>query len=250
MVRLTTSQDGKKIVVYGDSLMKKLFIILIAIGILLFLAALAIPIVAEISGSLFLGDFYGPQDDRYYIINFTTETGIVLFKVFGAGIAVCGASGFIFNKVIQKNCSYDTTVVAVLFSINGGISLFSIYIFVFGCHFFTEPKNHPILYPASITLIILSFLAFCGLMYVYIRMRKGNMKLTGILFDLLLSIIFVGGFFVISVMIYDTASDIFHYFDFKEAIIKIINAGIFIAPIVLMLSVLFVGCFKQKRVNI
>lgn len=230
--------------------MKKVYIVLTAVGILLFLSALIIPIMAEFSGSLILGDFYGPQDDQYYIINSTTEEGTMLFKVFGAGIFACGVFGLIFNKAIHKNCSFDTTVVSVLFSVDGAVGLFGAYAFIFGCHFFTEPKNHPILYPASITLIILSFLAFCSLMCVYIRLRKKNAKIIGVLFDFLLSIIFVGGFFIIGIMLYDTTSEIFNYFVFKEAIIKIINTGVFIAPIALMLSALFVGYFKQKRVNV
>lgn len=228
---------------------KKVFLIFAFVGILLLLIGFTLPIIAEGSGCLLLGDFYGPIDNEYYLISTITEFGIEAFKIFGIGMCIYGAFGSIFNKTIKKHCHIKTTVTAMYISIDIGFALFSLFMFVFGCHFFTEPKNHPIRYPASISFMIVSFLMFCGLIYIYIRFRKEQKSIVGVLIDVGTAIVFAGGFFLNFYMLYSVVSDVFHYYDIlpEEMAKEIINAGLFILPIAVIFIVVPTVIFLDTK---
>ncbi len=214
---------------------KKVLLLFTSIGILLFAAGFTLPTITEWSNCLFLGDVNG------------AEFGIKAFKFFGVGAFVCGIIGLIFNSAVKKHCNIKTTVIAMYISVVLGFALFSLFMFVFGCHFFTTPENHPIMYPASISFMILSFLAFCGLMYVYIRFRKEHKSFVGVLFDVLLSIAFIGGFFLTFYMVYFAIAEFFHYNDFVETIYKeLVSAGLFVIPIAAIFIVMPTAAFLKN----
>lgn len=221
---------------------KKALLVFTFIGILLFAIGFTLPAIARWSNCLFLGDVEGPisdEYDEYYVICDAAEFGIEAFKIFGVGAFVCGIIGLIFNGAVKKHCHIKTTVIAMYISVDLGFALFSIFMFVFGCHFLTTPENHPIMYPASIIFMALSLLIFCGLMYAYVRFRKEQKSFVGILFDVLLSMTFIGGFFLAFYMVYFAIAEFFHYNDFVETIYKeLVSTGLFLIPIVVIFLVM------------
>lgn len=226
---------------------KKSLMVFTFIGILLFVIGFTLPAIAEWSNFLLLGDVMGPIDDEYYVMCDTVEFGVETFKFFGVGAFVCGIVGLMFNKAVKKHCHIKTTVIAMYISADIGFGLFSLFMFIFGCHFFTTPENHPIMYPASIIFMVISLLIFCGLMYAYVKFRKEQKSFIGVLFDVLLSIAFIGGFFLMFYIVYFALAEVFNYYDFFEIIYKeLLSAGLFLIPIVAIFLVMPAVAFLKN----
>ena len=83
----------------------------------------------------------------------------------------------------------------------GALGLVCVFIW-FSIVSFGEMSKHPIEYPVSVLLGIVCFFAFVVLIAVYLKLRKTNWSIKGLIIDILTSIIYLPTFFYIFSYIY------------------------------------------------
>lgn len=127
--------------------------------------------------------------------------------IIGLTIVVCAAFCLIFSKTVMNNCTLKTTAVSLGISFAGASGLycfFQWYIIVV----FHEMSKHPIRYPASIIIGLMSFAAFVFLIVLYFRLRKQTFSIKGILIDVATSLIAFLPFSIIITIISNFVSDV------------------------------------------
>lgn len=119
-----------------------------------------------------------------------------LLTIAGIDFFVCGIIGLIFNTYLSKICTLKTTVTALAISYVIGLGFWCCMSWI-SCFFLTTPDKHPVRYPASVILGGVCFIVFCILVCFYVKFRKINRTIKGIVVDLLLIIIYLPMFVVL-----------------------------------------------------
>ncbi len=118
--------------------------------------------------------------------------------LFGVALIVSALFCLIFSKTIKNNCNIKTTAFSFVLSAVGAAGLVCALLW-FSVVSFDEMSKHPIAYPVSIILGIVCFFAFIVLIAVYLKMRKKNWSIKGLIIDVLTSIIYLpSSFFLFS----------------------------------------------------
>ena len=127
--------------------------------------------------------------------------------IIGLTIVVCAAFCLIFSKTVMNNCTLKTTAVSLGISLAGLSGLYC-YLQWYSIVVFHEISRHPIRYPASIIIGLLSFAAFVFLIVLYFRLRKQKFSIKGILIDVATSLIVFLPFSIIITIISNFVSDV------------------------------------------
>ena len=119
----------------------------------------------------------------------------------GICLVISAVFCLIFSNTVKKYCNIKTSLISLGLSCVGAIGLVCVFIW-FSIVSFGEMSKHPIEYPVSVLLGIVCFFAFVVLIAVYLKLRKTNWSIKGLIIDILTSIIYLPTFFYIFSYIY------------------------------------------------
>ena len=120
---------------------------------------------------------------------------ILLLFVIGIVLFLSGAFCLLFTKTVINNCSLKTTILSLTVSLFSAIGLIC-FITWYSIVVFHEMSKRPIAHPTSITGGLISLTAVIIAIWFYIKLRKHDLKVKGIVIDILTSIIYLPLFFL------------------------------------------------------
>ena len=167
-------------------------------GLLLVLASVLVPIIklsiyTSQNGSI--GIIGGADGPTAIYLTFRLSGGrLPIALILGLTLFLCGGFCLVFKRVIISNCGLRTTALSLVISSFGASGLFCFFIW-YGIVAFHEMSMHPIAYPLSIIGGIFSLVALMITIILYIKSRKENLKIKGIILDIITSIITLPIFF-------------------------------------------------------
>lgn len=180
-------------------------------GLLLVLASVLVPIIklsnyTAQNGSVgIIGGADGPT--AIYITSHLLGGRLILTLILGLTLFLCGGFCLVFKRTVTNNCRLKTTALSLIISFFGasGLSCFFIWYSIVA---FLKMSMHPIAYPLSIIVGILSLIAFIIAIILYIKARKEHFKIKGIVVDIITSIITFPTFFLVCTEIYNLLQQI------------------------------------------
>lgn len=129
----------------------------------------------------------------------------LVLVLIGVAIIVPAAFCLIFSKTVKTHLRLSTSAVSLGLSAVGALGILCAFVWLITVAF-EGPSTHPVDYGVSILFGILSFFAFIILIGLYIKLRKANKSVKGIIIDVLTSIVYLPFFFYIFVCFYDKIS--------------------------------------------
>ena len=180
-------------------------------GLVLVLTSVLIPIIKFSNYTAQNGSIgiIGGADMPTLLFSLRYVLGGQLLYAFVLGLTLFLSGGFclVFKRVVINNCSLKTTALSLIISFFGasGLSCFFIWYSIVA---FLEMSMHPIAYPLSIIGGIFSLVAFIITIILYIKARKKNFKIKGIVVDIITSIITLPTFFLVCTEIYNLLQQI------------------------------------------
>ncbi len=151
-----------------------------------------------------IGIIGGADTPTYEFVVFRILNGWpVVTILFGSALIISALFCLIFSKTVKNNCSIKTTVLSLGLSAVGAAGLVCAFLW-FTIVSFGEMSKHPIEYPVSVLLGIISFLGFIVLIALYLKIRKTNWSIKGFIIDVLTSIIYLPTFFFVLSYMYNT----------------------------------------------
>lgn len=114
------------------------------------------------------------------------------------GISVVISSGFclLLSRTVSTHCNIKTSAISLGLSGTGALGVYCVLWWV-TLAAFGEASKHPVVYPVSIALGMLCFLAFILLVGLYFMVRRKNWSVIGVIIDVLTSILYLPSFFMI-----------------------------------------------------
>jgi len=183
--------------------LKRDLLIVFLSGVLLLTLSCITPIVycnsyAPDDGSM---GIIGGASSPAYIFVLTSLFDGLLFALALMGISLVLSSLFclFFSKTLKKHCSVKSSALALGLSGVGAFTWFTIVAF-------NERTKHPLSYPVSVLLGILSFFAFAVLTFLYFKERKTNWSIIGFFVDALTAIVYLPTFFFGFMWVYEIIS--------------------------------------------
>ena len=153
-----------------------------------------------------IGIIGGADTPTYEFVVFRILNGWPFVTIlFGSALIISALFCLIFSKTVKNNCSVKTTVLSLGLSAVGAAGLVCAFLW-FTIVSFGEMSKHPIEYPVSVLLGIISFLGFIVLIALYLKIRKTNWSIKGFIIDVLTSIIYLPTFFFAFSYLYNTLS--------------------------------------------
>lgn len=180
-------------------------------GLLLALTSVLVPIIklsnyTAQNGSIgIIGGADGPT--AIYLTSRLLGERLLFALILGLTLFLCGGFCLVFKRTVTNNCRLKTTALSLIISFFGasGLSCFLIWYSIVA---FLEMSMHPIAYPLSIIGGIFSLVAFIITIILYIKARKENFKIKGIVVDVITSIITLPIFFLVCIEIYNLLQQI------------------------------------------
>ncbi len=186
-------------------------LISLILGFLLIISSIVIPIIlisnyTASNGSV--GIIGGADSPTWFFLFYKLNGQFTLIPILGIILFLAGLFCLIFTKTVLQNCTIKSTSLALIISLFGssGFVCVLIWCVIIG---FDPISNHPISYPASIAGGVLSLLAFIISIVFYIKSRKRNLKLIGILIDVLTAALTLPFFIFLFIIIYNFLSSLF-----------------------------------------
>lgn len=179
-------------------------------GLLLALTSVLVPIIKLSNYTAQNGSvgIIGGADKPTLLFLLKYSDGHLLFAlILGLTLFLCGGFCLIFKRTVINNCRLKTTALSLIISFFGAAGLSCFFIW-YSIVVFYEMSMHPISYPLSIIGGILSLVAFIVTIILYIKARKENFKIKGIVIDILTSIITLPTFFLVCNEIYNLLQQI------------------------------------------
>lgn len=177
--------DGGKIITFKIS-----SIIATAVGSSILIFSIVVPIIMLIFDSkqdnATIGIIGGADAlttvSLFWTLMFTGDS----FRriLFGSTLLLIGVLGLIFRKTIFANCTFKSGLLTLSASFFGALALSSIG-FWYCLVAFAEKSYGPIGYPASIVVTFLSLFAVIISIVLYVKERKNNPRVKGIIIDVL-----------------------------------------------------------------
>ena len=138
----------------------------------------------------------GGADTPTYTLMLTKLFGGLPIVLIFLGVSLLLSSCFclLFPQTVKNYCNKNSTAISLALSAVSALALFCVFIW-FAIVTFNEMSKHPIEYPVSIFLGVLSFVAFVGLIFLYFKERKTNWSVKGIIIDVLTYAVYLPTFF-------------------------------------------------------
>ena len=191
---------------------RKYSCISLLIGAAITLASALLPMLSLSNGTVQSGsvEIIGGADVPTYAFLAHEIWGGVTIYTFTFGVTLMIASLFcvIFHKTVEKHCALKTTILSLSLSFVGTVGLVCLFTW-FSIVAFHEMSKHPISYPASLILGLLSFVLFIVLIMFYCEVRKKKFSVKGILVDIATSVLTLPLFFFICAKIFDILEQVF-----------------------------------------
>ncbi|MBE6797656.1 MAG: hypothetical protein E7531_04895 [Ruminococcaceae bacterium] len=148
------------------------------------------------ANSGYIGIIGGAEVPNYKLMLFFLLDSLP-FILISLGIALIVSAAFclLFQNAAKTHCNISTSIISAGLSAIGALGLIFVFLW-FSIVSFGEMSKHPIEYPLSILLGVFCLLAFFVLIIVYIKMRKSNWSIKGIIIDISTSIIYLPFFFL------------------------------------------------------
>ena len=187
--------------------LKRNALIILILGVLMSCLGFIAPIVywnnyTSQNGSI---GIIGGADAPTYTFMLSALFDGLPFVLILLGISLVVSAGFclIFSNAVKKHCNINTSVISLGLSGVGALGLVCAFLW-FSIVSFGEMSKHPIEYPVSVLLGIISFLGFIVLIALYLKIRKTNWSIKGFIIDVLTSIIYLPTFFFVLSYMYNT----------------------------------------------
>lgn len=193
--------------------LKKLSIIGLVVGALAILAGFGIPALTVLLSDLgghSIGIIGGADLPTFEFVFWREEICVTLVAL-GIPLVLTSLFCLIFPNFVRENFSIKTTALALGISATGCLGLWCV-LECLAILAFASPSEHPIAYPASIIVGVLSLILFIILFALYCKARKGEVKIVGIILDVLTGALFLPFFFLAEMEIIELARYIFHLF--------------------------------------
>ena len=171
-------------------------------GILLCALGLILPFIVlqNHSGTGIIG---GADAPTYEFLILHSMNGLPLcLMTFGIALIFSALFCLIFTKTLKANCSIKTTIISLGLSCVGAMGLVCVFTW-FVIVAFNETARYPIAYPVSIILGFVSFIAFLLLAALYLKERRKNWAVKGLIIDVLTSVIYLPSFFLLLACLLD-----------------------------------------------
>ncbi len=193
--------------------LKKFSIIGLVVGALAILAGFGIPaltvLLSELSGNKIA--IIGGADLPTFEYAFWREEICVALVALGIPLVLTSLFCLVFPNFVQKNFSVKTTAIALGLSATGCLGGYC-FITCLAIVGFGMMDESPISYPASIIAGVLALVLFLVLFVLYCKARKGEVKIVGIILDVLTGALFVPFFSLAEIAIIEVIRNIFHLF--------------------------------------
>ena len=196
--------------------LKKSSIIGLVVGALAILAGFGIPALTVLLSDLgghSIGIIGGADGPTAIFI-----TSHIFFKTFlgvltslGIPLVLISLFCLVFPNFVQKNFSIKTTAFALGLSATGCLGGYC-FITCLAIVGFGMMDESPVSYPASIIAGVLALVLFLVLFVLYCKARKGEVKIVGIILDVLTGALFVPFFSLAEIAIIEVIRNIFHLF--------------------------------------
>ena len=190
--------------------LKKFSIIGLVVGALAILAGFGIPALTVMLSDLG-GDIIGGADLPTFEFVFWREIICVTLVALGIPLVLISLFCLGFPNFVQKNFSVKTTAIALGLSATGCLGGYC-FITCLAIVGFGMMDESPISYPASIIAGVLALVLFLVLFVLYCKARKGEVKIVGIILDVLTGALFVPFFSLAEIAIIEVIRNIFHLF--------------------------------------
>ena len=86
----------------------------------------------------------------------------------------------LFSNTVKKHCNINTSTISLVLSGVGALGLVCVFVWI-SIVSFHEMSKHPIEYPISVFLGIVCFFTFIVLIIIYLKLRKTNWSIKGIM---------------------------------------------------------------------
>lgn len=167
----------------------------LAAGIILTTFALLFPVFLMRNGGAATGIIGGADLPMYWFALQRTMNGLLLCAaLLGIAMIITSLPSLIFHSKIHQICSLKTSALALGLSAVGGLGL-NCGTICYTFAVFNERTKHPIAYPLSLYIGILSLFVFSILVYQYFKARFEKRSIPGILYDVMTSILYLPAFF-------------------------------------------------------
>ena len=189
--------------------LKQMSLLTLLIGVLFSIIGVIIPFITLKNYTYengAIGIIGGADTPAYEFVVFRILNGWPFVTIlFGSALIVSALFCLIFSKTVKNNCSIKTAVLSLGLSAVGAAGLACAFLW-FTIASFGEMSKHPIEYPVSVLLGIISFFGFIVLIALYLKIRKTNWSIKGFCIDILTSVIFLPTFFFAFSYLYNTLS--------------------------------------------
>ena len=178
--------------------LKSFSLITLVTGCLLTIIGFVVPFIAmqlhfEQPGAT--GIIGGAGAPTYWLFVFTVMNGWPFcFMLLGAGLIVTSLFCLVFSKTVQVHCSIQTSAVSFCLSASGALGLVCAFM-LYVISAFKEASKHPIAYPFSLIVGLLSLFTFIVLIAAYFKFRKNKRSVKGLIIDILTCVFYFPAFF-------------------------------------------------------
>ena len=167
-----------------DMNLKRNALIILLLGVLILFLGFIAPIVFwnnYTSNNGAIGIIGGVDTPTYMFMLSALFEGLPFILVF-LGISLIISSGFclLFSNTVKKHCNINTSAISLVLSGVGALGLVCVFVWI-SIVSFHEMSKHPIEYPISVFLGIVCFFTFIVLIIIYLKLRKTNWSIKGIM---------------------------------------------------------------------
>lgn len=190
--------------------MRKVAVITLIIGVVMFLVGIFLPII--------LLEIYTSQNDSIGIIGGADTPSILLISnlilnnlphvlmIFGGAIILSSLFCIIFTKTVNKHCTLETSSISLGLSASASLGIYCVLVFI-SCHIMSHPSKHPITYPTSIILGLICLAIFAFLIFLYTKRREAKPSAKGVTIDIIFALTYLIPFFFTYSMLHNYISD-------------------------------------------
>ena len=180
-----------------DTLMKRLPIVIILCGVLLLIVGGILPFVAMINADIqspSVGIIGGADGPTAVLVTRSIISPVSIMLSLGGALLLNGLIFLIFRRTVKENCSVKTSAAAIGLLASTILAFYSM-LSLLSCFFLSDPKDHPVRFPFSMVVAVVAFLALCGLLYLYVSLRRKKASFKGVLIDIITSALYMPAFF-------------------------------------------------------
>ena len=172
-----------------------LWVLLSGIGVALLgfltpIISMLIPVHGGSSG--IIGGMDGPT--YWFILSRLYYGWPIAFILLGISVAISSGFCLLFSRTVSTHCNIKTSAISLGLSGVGALGVCCVLWWV-TLTAFGEASKHPVEYPVSVGLGMLSFMVFVFLIGLYFMVRMKNWSIIGVIIDVLTSIVYLPAFF-------------------------------------------------------